>query len=67
MLNRYAVAIRGAVPGDIVDRVAAVHASAILQHQAGLRPSADGRDARTHSSVGQIQHQEEGYDAIEMR
>ena len=67
MLKRYAVAIRGAVPGDIVDRVAAVHASTILQHQAGLRPSADGRDARTHRGAGKIQDQEEGYDAVEVR
>lgn len=45
MPSRYVVALRSALPRDIVARVSAVHASAVLLRQVGLRLSEDVRDA----------------------
>ena len=64
MLKRYTIAVRGTVPNDVVARVSAAHASAVLQRQAGLRPSAQGRDVRERLGAGKTQHQEERHEDV---
>ena len=51
MPSRYVVVLRSAIPRDIVARISAVHASALLLHQVGLRLSEDIRDAPTHGKT----------------
>ena len=53
MRQSYAIAVRGAVPDDIVPRVSAAHASAVLQRQAASRPAEDDRNVPEHGETNQ--------------
>ena len=53
MLESYTITVRGIGPDDIVARVSAAHASAVLQRQAASGPAGDDRDVPEHGGTNQ--------------